>query len=121
MYLLTIEGEQVETNILLGIAENIGLVFEHIINYVKQYEEQYNCKYNFEENLGRDNFKVRKISKKEPKIIDELYKKYKDNIKPVLSLNYFWNITISEEGKSLFFSKEDYLVYKNILKQNNPI
>lgn len=35
MYLLTIEGEQVETNILLGIAENIALIFEHIINYVK--------------------------------------------------------------------------------------
>jgi hypothetical protein len=121
MYLLTIEGEQVETNILLGIAENIGLLFEHIINYVKHYEEQYKCKYNFEENLGRDNFKVRKISEKEGKIIDKLYEKYSDNINPVSSLNYFWNITISEEGKNLFFSQEDYLVYKNILKQNKPI
>jgi hypothetical protein len=121
MYLLTIEGDQVETNILLGIAENINLIFEHIINYVKQYEEQYEKQYNFEENLSRDNFKVRKISEKEGKIIDQLYEKYSDNIKPVSSLNYFWNITISEEGESLFFSKEDYLVYKNILKQNNPI
>lgn len=64
---------------------------------------------------------MRKISKKEGKIIDELYEKYSDNIKDVSSLNYFWNIIISEEGKSLFFSKEDYLVYKNILKQNKSI